>query len=61
VLRAAQVNNVKVVRPRARLEVARVGHSEVEARARAHPCFTNAFSSLRARKHIFAPQTNPTV
>ena len=30
---APQLNALKVVRPRARLEVARVGHAEVEARA----------------------------
>jgi hypothetical protein len=30
--RSAQINALKVVRPRARLEVARVGHAEVEVR-----------------------------
>ncbi len=54
----AQVNNVKVVRPRARLEVARVGHSEVEARGAAVACSRSAAQnpSCKAAQRTFRPQ-----
>ena len=45
---AAQINSLKVVRPRARLEVARVGHAEVEVRGRG--LTPGAYATLNATR-----------